>query len=69
MEDGWVALPASQVRVGDRVRVAPGREVAVSAIEPNFFGGPMLAFIEDTPERWVKQPVPEDREVEVRRPG
>jgi hypothetical protein len=69
VEDIWVAMPASQVQVGDRVRFAPGNELEVSAIEPNFFGGPLVAFIEDTPQRWFKQPVPEEREVEVRRPG
>jgi hypothetical protein len=26
----------------------------------------MVAFIEDTPERWFKQPMPSDSEVEVR---
>jgi hypothetical protein len=27
----------------------------------------MLAFIEDSPERWIKRPVPADMEVEVLR--
>ena len=69
VDEVWVAMPASQVRVGDRVRLAPGHELEVSTIEPRFFGRPMVAFIEDTSQRWLKQPVPEDREVEVRRRG
>jgi hypothetical protein len=57
------------VRPGDRVRLATGQEVLVSRIEPNFLGrATMIAFIEDTPTRWFKQPVPQTAEVEVQRP-
>jgi preprotein translocase subunit YajC len=55
---------ASQVQVGDRVRTANGNELTVTRIETGFFGV-MLAFVEDTPERWFKQPVMETAEVEV----
>ena len=62
-------MPVSDVQPGDRIRLAPGREMLVSRIEPNFFGrGNMLAFIEDTPDRWFKQPAQYAAEVEVARP-
>ena len=45
-------------------------EVIVSRIESPFFGmSNMVAFIEDTPERWFKMPVPKTAEVEVQRPS
>jgi hypothetical protein len=40
----------------------------VSRIEPNLLGrASLIAFIEDTPTRWFKQPVPQTAEVEVQR--
>ena len=60
----WRTAPASEVKEGDRVRLANGNELTVTRIETGFFGV-MLAFIEDTPERWFKQPVQETAEVEV----
>lgn len=62
-------MTAAEVKVGDRVRVASGHEALVSHIEPAFMGmDAMVAFIEDTPERWFKMPVPKTAEVEVQRP-
>ena len=41
--------------------------VIVSRIDTSFMGMPnMLAFIEDTPDRWFKQPMTADADVEVR---
>jgi hypothetical protein len=58
---------ASEVKVGDVVRTSSGDVVVVSRIETSFLGRPnMLAFIEDTPERWYKRPTAADAEVEVR---
>jgi hypothetical protein len=38
----------------------------VSVIEPDFMGmAAMVAFIENTPTRWFKQPVPLTADVEV----
>jgi hypothetical protein len=55
------------VSVGDVVRTSTGDVVVVSRIETSFLGRPnMLAFIEDTPERWYKRPLTVDAEVEVR---
>jgi hypothetical protein len=61
-------MTATDVKVGDRVRVASGHEALVSHIEPAFMGiDAMLAFIEDTPQRWFKMPMPKTAEVEVQR--
>lgn len=65
-----MTMPASDVKPGDRVRLATGQEVIATRIEPNFFGmANMVAFIQDTPERWFKQPLPVTAEVEVLRPA
>jgi hypothetical protein len=65
MTDQWRNQPASSVRPGDRVRTG-GDELVVSRIESPFMGrAAMLAFIEDSPERWIKRPVPADMEIEV----
>jgi hypothetical protein len=61
-------MPVGDVMPGDRVRLATGQEVLVSRIETNFMGmDSLVAFIEDTPTRWLKQPVPQSAEVEVQR--
>ena len=69
MSDGWTSVLARDVKPGERVRLASGVELIATRIDPNFFGTTMIAFIEDTPDRWYKQPVPEDTEVEVLREG
>jgi hypothetical protein len=70
MAESWTTVPAADVRVGDRIRLATGQEMLVSRIEPNFMGmKTMVAFVEDTPTRWFKQPLPPTAEVEVQRPG
>lgn len=68
MSEEWTAIAAADVQPGDRVRLAGGRELLVSRVESPFLGREgMLAFIEDTPERWFKQPVPSGTELEVLR--
>ncbi|MGH3275805.1 MAG: hypothetical protein ACRDNZ_15945 [Streptosporangiaceae bacterium] len=68
MTDSWVSVPAADVRPGDQVRLASGEEMLVSRTEPAFLGiEALVAFIEDTPARWYKQPVQNTDEVEVRR--
>jgi hypothetical protein len=68
MTDSWKSVAAEDVIRGDRVRLATGHEVLVSAIEPRFMGmDSMVAFIEDTPARWFKMPVPKGTQVEVQR--
>ena len=67
MADTWKTVKAEQVKMGDAVRTQSGDVVMVSRIEQAFMGLPnMLAFIEDTPDRWFKQPMMADAEVEVR---
>jgi hypothetical protein len=68
VSDTWITTPVTDVRPGDRVRVASGQEVLVSRIEARFLGREnMVAFIEDTPDRWFKQPAQLTAEVEVLR--
>jgi hypothetical protein len=67
MSDSWKTVKAQDVKAGDTVRTQSGAVVIVSRIEAPFLGrSNMVAFIEDTPERWFKQPVVSDAEVEIR---
>jgi hypothetical protein len=67
MSDTWKTVKAEQVKAGDAVRTTTGDVVTVSRIEKSFMGMPnMLAFIEDTADRWFKQPMVADADVEVR---
>jgi hypothetical protein len=67
MSDTWKTVKAEQVKTGDAVRTQSGDVVTVSRIEKSFMGLPnMLAFIEDTADRWFKQPMMADADVEVR---
>jgi hypothetical protein len=68
MTTTWVTVTATDVKAGDRVRTSSGDELTVTRIEAPFLGRDnMMAFIEDSSERWFKRPVPLDAEVEVRR--
>ena len=65
MTDQWRRTTGSAVQPGDRVRVSDD-ELTVTRIESPFMGmAGMIAFIEDSPERWIKRPVQADSEVEV----
>ena len=67
MSETWKTVKADEVRTGDTVRTQAGDVVTVTRIETSFLGRPnMLAFIEDTAERWYKRPVASDAEVEIR---
>jgi len=67
MSDSWKTVKADKVRIGDSVRTQTGQLVLVSRIESPFLGRPnMLALIEDTEDRWFKQPLSADADVEVR---
>jgi hypothetical protein len=69
MSETWKTVKAEQVKAGDAVRTQSGNVVTVSRIEKSFMGLPnMLAFIEDTADRWFKQPIMADADVEVRAP-
>jgi hypothetical protein len=66
MSDQWSTRPASAIQPGDRVQIS-GDEMTVSRIEAPFMGvAGMIAFIEDTSDRWFKRPVQADADVEVR---
>jgi hypothetical protein len=66
MSPTWKKVTAGDVKPGDRIRYPTGMEMTVSRIETGFFDMPeMIAFIEDTPERWLKAPSPKGAEIEV----
>ncbi len=69
MAEPWITVTAADVRVGDRIRLATGAELLVSRIEPRLLGLEMVAFVEDTPQRWLKQAMTPSAEVEVLRAG
>jgi hypothetical protein len=67
MTTTWVTVAATDVKAGDRVRTPSGDELTVTRIEAPFLGRDnMMAFIEDSSERWFKRPLPLDAKVEVR---
>ena len=58
-------VPASEIRIGDRLRARDGTELTVTRIDRDFLGRPqMLAFVEDSEAQWFKLPAPADAEVE-----
>ena len=62
MSDTWKTAKARDVKAGDTVRAQSG-----AVIEAPFLGlSNMVAFIEDTPDRWFEQPVVSESEVEIR---
>jgi hypothetical protein len=66
-EPEWTAVPASEVRPGERVRHR-GQEFTLTRIDPRFLGrDDMVCLIEDTPERWHAYPARLDADVEVLR--
>lgn len=68
MSSEWVPVVASEVQPGDRVQLPSGDEMVATRIECPFMGtDALVAFIEDTPTRWFKQPVPADLELQVLR--
>ena len=68
MTKSWIPISAEDVVVSERVRLSNGVVLLVSKIEDRFMGmDTMLAFIEDTPSRWFKAPVPRGTPVEVER--
>jgi hypothetical protein len=68
MSDEWKTVPAAEVQVGDVVRFGNGTVITVTRIEAPFLErAEMLAFIEDTPERWLKCPASLTAHLEVNR--
>ena len=66
MASDWKMVPVADLKPGDRVRHRSGTELTVSRIESGFLGRDgMSALIEDTPQRWLKAPVPDDSEIEL----
>jgi hypothetical protein len=70
MAETWKNASAADVKPGDQIRLPSGQSLLVSRVEEAFMGIPgMIAFIEDTPERWYKQPMPIKNEVEILQAG
>ncbi len=58
-------VKATEIRVGDRIRARSGVELTVTRIDESFMGRTdMLAFVEDSEEKWFKMPAPVDGDVE-----
>jgi glutathione peroxidase len=63
-------VKATEVKVGDRLLTPDGRGLLVSRIDDGMLGSKdVLAFVEDSPARWAKLPMPRDGEVEVLNQG
>jgi hypothetical protein len=59
-------IPASEVRIGDRLRTSTGIELTVTRIDHGLLGLPdYLSFVEDSDEQWLKVPSRPDAEVEL----
>jgi hypothetical protein len=57
-------IPASEVRVGDRLRTHSGLELTVTRIDDAFMArADMVAFVEDSDVQWLKMPAFRDGEV------
>jgi hypothetical protein len=62
----WTTRPASEIGPGDRVIVPGGTELTVSRVEERFLGrDELICLVEDTPARWLAQPVQAGAEVKV----
>jgi hypothetical protein len=59
-------IPATAVRIGDRLRTRLGDELTVTRIDPQFMGRvEMVAFVEDSDEQWLKMPADADADADV----
>lgn len=68
MSAEWLHTTAGGVRPGDRVRLDNGQEMVATRVETNFMGRDgIIALVEDTRDRWYKQPLQADTELEVLR--
>ena len=59
-------MKAAEVEVGDRLITPSGDEILVTRIDDEMLGSSdYIAFVEDSPARWLKMPMPPDAEVQV----
>jgi hypothetical protein len=48
--------PAAELEVGDRVRLASGRELTITKIKPRLLGNDdLICLVEETDEGWFAQ--------------
>ena len=65
-DETTATIPATEVRIGDRLRTRLGAELTVTRIDHEFMDREgMLAFVEDSDEQWLKMPARRDAEVEL----
>jgi glutathione peroxidase len=66
---GTRTVKATEVEVGDALITPSGEVMQVTRIDQSLMGSDdYLAFVEDSPRRWLKLPVSRDAEVEVEAP-
>jgi glutathione peroxidase len=59
-------VPVAEVAVGDKVLMPDGVALSVTRIDDEMLGGSdYIAFVEDSPVRWLKLPVARDGEVQL----
>lgn len=59
-------IAATEVRIGDRLQARDGSELTVTRIDASFpLREGMMAFVEDSAEKWMKLPAMADGEVEL----
>jgi glutathione peroxidase len=59
-------ITAAEVEVGDRLLTPSGDELLVTRIDDQLMGSSdYIAFVEDSPARWLKMPMARDAEVQV----
>jgi glutathione peroxidase len=59
-------VPAAEVAVGDKILMPDGAALTVTRIDDEMLGGSnYIAFVEDSPARWLKLPVARDGDVSL----
>jgi hypothetical protein len=59
-------IRASEVRIGDRLRIGTSLELTVTRIDQSMRSWPdFMSFVEDSDEQWLKLPATPDEEVEL----
>lgn len=62
-------IVATGVRVGDTLRAKDGTELTVTRIDPEFIFPGMMAYVEDSEQKWFKMPAKLDAEVTLVKRG
>ena len=58
--------PAGELQVGERIRLASGRELTITRIKPRLLGNDdLVSLVEDTAEGWFAQGALKTKEFEL----